>query len=155
MAADPPPSPLIQNLFDFFRRMAKELRNHMREEEEVVFPYLVEVEKAFQRGAPPRAPLQGYNAFTHPIHILQEDHGKMGRDWMKIEETTKGFAKSPRTTVPCCGPSTRPSGNWKGTTGSTCTWKTIFCPPGDEIGPFEQRRKKRRPSSKNTQYLRN
>lgn len=89
-----PGSPVII-LHDFFHNIARDTLAHMQEEEEVVFPYLVEVEMAIQRGKPIPEPFREYNALTHPIRILQADHGMMGREWMKIEELTDFFNAPP------------------------------------------------------------
>jgi regulator of cell morphogenesis and NO signaling len=86
-----PMEPEVAFLRGFFPDMARDLRDHMRQEEEVVFPYLVDAERAFERGAPIPRPFQGFNALTHPILTLQADHGMMSREWQKIHEMTSGF----------------------------------------------------------------
>jgi regulator of cell morphogenesis and NO signaling len=85
------PVPEIPLVRSFFMDMSRDLRIHLRQEEEVVFPYLVEAEIAMERGAPLPSTFKGYNAITHPIRMLQDDHGMMGNEWMKIEELTNGF----------------------------------------------------------------
>jgi len=94
-ASDLPPGSPVSAILGFFPNMAKDLLAHLREEEEVVFPYLVEVEMALQRGKPVPTPFREYNSLTHPIRILQADHGMMGREWMKIEELTDYFNAPP------------------------------------------------------------
>ncbi len=78
-----------------FLRFSHDFRNHMLDEEEVVFPYLREVEMALHRGNPVPRPFQGYTPATHPLRILMTDHGMMGREWRKMEELTRGFTPSP------------------------------------------------------------
>jgi regulator of cell morphogenesis and NO signaling len=74
-----------------FRHMSADQRDHMLEEEEVVFPYLAEVERDLQRGRPIPHPFQGYSPSTHPLRVLMSDHGMMGREWRKIEDLTHEF----------------------------------------------------------------
>lgn len=95
MEAGAPPGSAIAVLRDFFQNIARDTLAHMQEEEDVVFPYLTEVEMAIQRGKPIPEPFKEYNALTHPIRILQADHGMMGREWMKIEELTDFFNAPP------------------------------------------------------------
>jgi regulator of cell morphogenesis and NO signaling len=95
MLPGPAPVEVVRVIHGFFHNMAQDLRAHMQEEEEVVFPYLVEVEMAIQGGKPIPWRFQDYNALTHPIRILQADHGMMGREWMKLEELTGDFTPPP------------------------------------------------------------
>lgn len=95
MEAGAAPGSAVFMLRDFFRNIYRDTLAHMQEEEEVVFPYLAEVEMAIQRGKPIPEPFREYNALTHPIRILQADHGMMGREWMKIEELTDFFNAPP------------------------------------------------------------
>lgn len=75
----------------FFTKWSREMRDHLLEEEELVFPYLVEVERDLQRNKPIPHPFKGYNSSTHPIRILQSEHGMMGLEWKKIRELTRDF----------------------------------------------------------------
>jgi regulator of cell morphogenesis and NO signaling len=90
-----PPPPDVSFLRGFFPNMALDLRVHMREEEEKVFPYLLDAERAMERGAPIPHPFRGYSSLTHPILTLQADHGMMGREWKKLEELTHHFTPEP------------------------------------------------------------
>ncbi|HJT23457.1 MAG TPA: DUF542 domain-containing protein [bacterium] len=95
MATKPSATDAVSVLHGFFIHMAQDLRAHLLEEEDVVFPYLVEVDRAIQAGKPIPRRFQDYNILTHPIRILQEDHGIMGREWSKIEELTNDFTPPP------------------------------------------------------------
>lgn len=62
------PDPL-EKLFRYFRR---ELENHLRREEEVLFPLIRKIEAAQAAGLePPRFP---FGPITNPIGILEHDH---------------------------------------------------------------------------------
>ncbi len=82
-------SQALEMVREIFLKMSKDLRDHMVEEEEVVFPYLVEGERNIQRGRPIRRLFEGYTSYTHPLRILQSEHGMMGREWKTILELTQ------------------------------------------------------------------
>ena len=84
-------SPLFQELHRLFLKMASEFRDHMLEEEEVFFPYLLQVEDCLRKSQPLPRTFQGYNLQTHPLRILLSDHGMMGSEWHRIEELTHHF----------------------------------------------------------------
>lgn len=89
------PTPGIADLRGQFREMAQNWREHLLEEEKVVFPYLIEVEEAIEKGrAIPRS-FQNLNSQTHPIRILQEENGIMARQWAKIRQLTNDFDPPP------------------------------------------------------------
>ncbi len=74
-----------------FLKMAEDLRVHLLREEETVFPYLIQAERAVQRNEPIPRPFTGYNSFTHPIRALLFEHGMMDREWRDIVQLTHHF----------------------------------------------------------------
>lgn len=84
----PPEVPTLQSLF---QALSRELEDHMRHEEEVVFPYLLEVEQARLKGKTPPQPFSGYDGFTHPLYTLASEHGLTGSEWKEIELLTDHF----------------------------------------------------------------
>ncbi len=89
-----PPVPVVSQIRPFFDDMSRNLKIHLRREEEVVFSYLLEVEMSMETGRTLPLTFKGYNAITHPFRMLQDDHGMMDNEWMKIEELTHGFTAS-------------------------------------------------------------
>ncbi len=84
-------SPHFYELHKIFLKMAEEFRDHMLEEEEVFFPYLLQVERALKKMEPLPRTFEGYNLQTHPLRILLSDHGMMGSEWREIEKLTHHF----------------------------------------------------------------
>lgn len=89
-----------------FLKLAEDLRNHMLQEEEVVFPYLIQAERAKERNEPVPRPFTGYNSFTHPIRAMLFEHGMMDREWRDIVRLTHHF-EPPFLSVNCFGLFTR------------------------------------------------
>ena len=69
----------LEKVFRFFKR---ELENHLRREEEVLFPLIGQVETASKSGAePPRFP---FGPLANPIGIMEEDHDAERRQMQKM-----------------------------------------------------------------------
>lgn len=84
-------SPQLYEIHKLFMKMVGEFRDHMLEEEEVFFPYLLQVENALRKMEPLPRTFEGYNLQTHPLRILLSDHGMMGSEWREIEKLTHHF----------------------------------------------------------------
>ncbi len=74
-----------------FVKMAEETREHLKMEEEVVFPFLVRAEQAFDRGEPIPQPFKDSNFFNHPLRVLMWEHGLLGKEWREIHSLTHHF----------------------------------------------------------------
>lgn len=96
LSMDSERSPKLSAIQRVFSQFSQETRDHMLQEEEVVFPYLVAVERAGKDGERLPNPFRGYNLLTHPLRILMSDHGLMGKEWQEIEELTDGFLLPPK-----------------------------------------------------------
>ena len=69
----------LEKVFRFFRR---ELENHLRREEEVLFPLIRQLETASKSGAElPRFP---FGPITNPIGIMEEDHDAERQQMQKM-----------------------------------------------------------------------
>jgi len=79
-----------------FLKICRELEAHLREEEEVVFPFIVQSERALEKKGPALRHSWGPIAFTDPVRTLLFDHGLMSKDWSEIKEKTN-FFKAPET----------------------------------------------------------
>jgi len=76
----------LEKIFRFFRR---ELENHLRREEEVLFPLIRQLEKASKSGAElPRFP---FGPITNPIGIMEEDHDAERRQMEKMLVMTGNY----------------------------------------------------------------
>ncbi len=69
----------LEKVFRFFKR---ELENHLRREEEVLFPLIRQLETASKSGAKlPRFP---FGSIANPIGIMEEDHDAERRQMQKM-----------------------------------------------------------------------
>lgn len=65
-------------------KLDSELREHLREEEEQVFPYLIKAERAFKKGEPVEKITQKSEGFSNPIREVLFEHGMMDREFKEI-----------------------------------------------------------------------
>ena len=76
----------LEKVFRFFGR---ELENHLRREEEVLFPIIRQLETASKSGAElPRFP---FGPITNPIGIMEEDHDAERRQMRKMLMMTGNY----------------------------------------------------------------
>lgn len=68
-----------------FGAVRNELRPHMRQEEEMLFPYLAQLESAALGGEPPAGSLAG------PLAALEHDHESVGRGLAALRARTNGY----------------------------------------------------------------
>ena len=68
----------LEKVFRFFKR---ELENHLRKEEEVLFPLIPQLEAAFDPA--PRLPRFPFGPLANPIGVMEEDHDAERRQMAK------------------------------------------------------------------------
>ena len=72
-----------------------EMTSHMMKEEHILFPYIVELASAAERGAPaPRAP---FGTVDNPLRMMEAEHESAGEATFEIRQLTNGY------TVPADG----------------------------------------------------
>jgi len=69
----------LEKVFRFFKR---ELENHLRKEEEILFPMIVQLEAAFVAGV--RLPRYSFGPIANPIGIMEEEHDAERRELAKM-----------------------------------------------------------------------
>lgn len=73
-----------------FRQFRREIENHLRKEEEVLFPILTGMETAVQAGlAPPR---QAFGSVSNPIAFMEQEHKLAEQQLDKMRELTGNYA---------------------------------------------------------------
>jgi iron-sulfur cluster repair di-iron protein len=84
-APDDQPSELslIRTLF---LKLDAELREHLKEEEEKVFPYLIRAERTMKPGMPGQKAFPNPDGFSNPIRNILFEHGMMDREFKEIEK---------------------------------------------------------------------
>jgi regulator of cell morphogenesis and NO signaling len=72
------------------RQVAAEMDTHMLTEEEILFPYIVQLALAItDRAAPTHA---GFGTVANPIHRMETEHESAGTAMAEIRELTNGFS---------------------------------------------------------------
>jgi regulator of cell morphogenesis and NO signaling len=79
--------PVIQQNF---QSLAAEMTSHMMKEENVLFPYIVDMEKAVQQGKAPRRPMFG--TIANPVHMMELEHESSGDALKRMREASSGYA---------------------------------------------------------------
>ena len=80
-----------------FRGLAEELAHHMMKEEQILFPYVVEMERTATAHRPIRPPMFG--TVRNPVHMMMMEHDSAGAALHAIREATSGFAAPPDACV--------------------------------------------------------
>jgi len=76
-----------------FEEVADEMTAHLDKEEEVLFPYIEQLQIALRLGDPvPRAP---FGAVDKPIAMMEEEHEHAGEAMRRIRELTAGYTPPP------------------------------------------------------------
>lgn len=75
-------SQLTENLFD-------ELENHMRKEEEVLFPAILALVSHQENGTP--LPQMRFQSIAQPIATMERDHSQTGGELYDLQQVTNGF----------------------------------------------------------------
>ena len=75
--------------------VSAEMTSHMMKEERILFPFIVELQAASERGGP--APFIPFGTVANPIHMMEEEHESAGGAMERIRQLTSGY------TVPADG----------------------------------------------------
>jgi regulator of cell morphogenesis and NO signaling len=85
--------PELAGVQSLFRSMSQELIEHMGKEEEMLFPYIEELEGAIKsKRAVPSSP---FGTVENPVRMMMMEHESTGQVLHKIRETTKGYLPPP------------------------------------------------------------
>lgn len=85
--------PELSNVQSLFRGMSQELIEHMGKEEEMLFPYIEELEGAIKsKRAVPNSP---FGTVENPVRMMMMEHESTGQVLRKVRETTKGYVPPP------------------------------------------------------------
>ena len=83
--------PQLIFLKDLFKEMGNELKVHMSKEEEVIFPYLAQREKAEAEHRSIPNPFLDHPFFRQPIRVLEWEHQITGQEWKQVNLLTNGY----------------------------------------------------------------
>ena len=82
--------PELPEVARLFSEVADEMTSHMAKEEQILFPYIVDVEEASQTGSGrPSAP---FGTVRNPIRMMEMEHESAGDAMARIRSLTSGYA---------------------------------------------------------------
>ena len=123
--------PEVIRVQEVFSALSAELTSHLMKEENILFPYIVQLEKATAAGLPKPRPMFG--SVKSPIHMMELEHASAGEALRSLRETatTTRLLEMPaplfrRVTGRCM--------HSKRISISTFIWKTTFCSPRQFTG---------------------
>jgi len=73
-----------------FAGLAEELREHMRKEEDLLFPYIAQMEEAARSKRRPTEPI--FRTVQNPVAVMTMEHEASGQALERMRETTKNYA---------------------------------------------------------------
>ena len=80
-------------LMSTFRRFRREMEEHMKKEEAILFPMIDRLEKARETGsAPPKLP---FGSIGHPIAVMEEEHERARKELAEIRAVTGDYTRVP------------------------------------------------------------
>ena len=81
--------PSITRIRRLFTRMRHELEQHLRKEENVLFPAILSMERCLASGVP--MPRQPFGSVQNPIALMESDHDADARIWDELHDLTYGY----------------------------------------------------------------
>jgi regulator of cell morphogenesis and NO signaling len=84
-----PARPEIKEIEELFNAVTQELSTHMLKEEQVLFPYIAEMELAVLNGQPP--PPAFFGSVAKPIANMLADHDDAGALLSRMRELSNGY----------------------------------------------------------------
>ena len=82
--------PELLRVRSIFRELAQELTMHMMKEEQMLFPYIAEMESAVDKKRP--RPSAMFGTVQNPVRMMMMEHDSAGEGLHGIREATNGFA---------------------------------------------------------------
>lgn len=79
----------LQQVVYLVEALAADMRPHMLKEEQVLFPYVEELEEALEKGETPPTPFFG--TVRHPIRMMMLEHDRVGELLAAVRSVTGGF----------------------------------------------------------------
>lgn len=81
--------PELLKIQQSFQALAAEMTSHMMKEENILFPYVVEMEQAVQQGKSARKPMFG--TIARPIQMMELEHESSGDALQRMREASSGY----------------------------------------------------------------
>jgi regulator of cell morphogenesis and NO signaling len=82
--------PELLTIGDIFQRLCADLKPHMFKEEQILFPYIIEMERAaLQRRAAPLAP---FGTVKNPVRMMMMEHDTVGEILRELRQTSGNYS---------------------------------------------------------------
>jgi regulator of cell morphogenesis and NO signaling len=82
--------PEVVRIADRFETVAADLQQHMRKEEQVLFPYILSLEQIKQSGG--ELPPPPFGTVKNPIRMMEQEHQSAGDEMYEIRSLSAGYA---------------------------------------------------------------
>ena len=84
-----PNHPELHNLKDAFSYLADELKHHMKKEEDILFPYVRELQEAVMKNRTTEKP--HFGSVENPIRMMEQEHQNAGDNMENIRRITSDY----------------------------------------------------------------
>ena len=84
-----PKHPELLQIQDLLSSVGAELTSHLMKEEQILFPYVADCERAIRGSQRLRSPMFG--SVRNPIHMMELEHDSAGDAMKQMRELTNGF----------------------------------------------------------------
>ncbi len=81
--------PEVIRIQEVFCALSEELTSHLMKEENILFPYIVQLEKATATGLPKPRPMFG--SVKSPIHMMELEHASAGEALRSLREDSNNY----------------------------------------------------------------
>jgi regulator of cell morphogenesis and NO signaling len=81
--------PELKRVQNIFRAVSQELSSHLTKEEQILFPYVKELETSRGSSTRMRAPMFG--SVSNPVHMMEIEHQSAGDALRELRKITNGF----------------------------------------------------------------
>jgi regulator of cell morphogenesis and NO signaling len=81
--------PELARVAALVQELADDMTSHMMKEEQILFPFIVQLAAAAAQGRP--APTAPFGTVDNPIHMMEAEHESAGHAMLEIRELTDGY----------------------------------------------------------------
>jgi regulator of cell morphogenesis and NO signaling len=81
--------PELLQVADVFRKLCEDIKPHMFKEEQIFFPYIVELERSKREKAP--QPIAPFGSASSPIRIMAAEHSEAGEVLRELRRLTTNY----------------------------------------------------------------
>ena len=85
--------PELHKLGELFAQLCADLKPHMFKEEQILFPYIVEMERAARQNLP--APFAPFGTVKNPVHMMMMEHDTAGEILRELRQTSSNYTVPP------------------------------------------------------------